>query len=139
MLVKEIMIRKIITIDVEDTVLTACDKYRDFKVGSLLVIDNGVCVGIVTERDLIERIICMHRDPEKTKVREIMSSNIVTVHALDSIEKALEKMKENRIKKLPVISDNKTVGVVTITDISNAKPELSRRFIESWVKPRWED
>ena len=81
----------------------------------------------------------MRKDPEKTRIDEIMSSDIKTVFALDNIEKALAIMKEFRIKKLPVISNDEIVGIVTVTDISKARPELSDRFMESWIKPKWQD
>jgi acetoin utilization protein AcuB len=68
-----------------------------------------------------------------------MSSNIKTIHPLDTIEKALEIMKINNIKKLPAVLKEDIVGIITVTDISKAKPDLSNRFIESWVKPRWND
>jgi len=139
MLVKEIMTKNVITIGANNTILECANKYRDFKVGCLVVEENGFCVGIVTERDLIERAICERRDLERTKVREIMSTPIKTVYALDNVDKAVQVMKDHRIKKLPVISNNSIVGIITITDISNARSELTKRFMESWVKPRWED
>jgi CBS domain-containing protein len=113
--------------------------YKEKKVGCLVVVDDETCVGIVTERDLIERSICQRRDPEKTKVREIMSQNIKVVYALDTAEKALETMKKYKIKKLPVISSEKVVGIVTITDIAEARPEISKRFMETWMKAQWRD
>lgn len=139
MLVKEIMTKKVVTINSNDTVFDACLKYRDKKVGCLVVTDKESCVGIVTERDLIERTMCLHKDPEKTKISQILSSNIKTVQPLETLEKALEIMNKYKIKKLPVISDNDVVGVITITDIAYARPELTKRFMESWVKPRWND
>jgi CBS domain-containing protein len=139
MLVKEIMMKNVVTIDADASVLDACMMYKAKKVGCLVVIDDETCVGIVTERDLIERSICQRRDPEKTKVREIMSQNIKVVYALDTVEKALETMKQYKIKKLPVISSEKVVGIVTITDIAEARPEISKRFMESWMKAQWRD
>ena len=85
MLVKEIMTKKVVTINFNDTVFDACLKYRDNKVGCLIVTDKESCVGIVTERDLIERTICEHKDPFETNVGEIMSSNVKTIHPLDNI------------------------------------------------------
>jgi CBS domain-containing protein len=139
MLVEEVMIKNVMTIDRDKTVFDACNMYKDYKVGCLIVTDKGKCVGIVTERDLIERTICLRRDPEKTRINDIMSSNIKTIHPLDTIEKALEIMKINNIKKLPAVLKEDIVGIITVTDISKAKPDLSNRFIESWVKPRWND
>ena len=66
MLVKEVMTKKVVTINPNDTVFDACIKYQNKKVGCLIVTDNESCVGIVTERDLIERTMCLHKDPEKT-------------------------------------------------------------------------
>src|SRR5512136_1219007 len=103
MLVEEVMIKNVMTIDRDKTVFDACNMYKDYKVGCLIVTDKGKCVGIVTERDLIERTICLCRDPEKTRINDIMSSNIKTIHPLDTIEKALEIMKKNNIKKLPAV------------------------------------
>ena len=93
MLVKEIMTKNVVTIAADASVFDACMMYKEKKVGCLVVVDNETCVGVVTERDLIERSICQRRDPEKTKVREIMSQNIKVVYALDTAEKALETMK----------------------------------------------
>jgi len=138
-LVKEVMTKNVIMIDRNKTVLDACNMYKDYKVGCLIVTDEGKCAGIVTERDLIERTVCLRRDPEKTKVGDIMSSDIKTLHPLDTIDKALEIMKENNIKKLPVVISQGIVGIITVTDISKARPDLSNRFIESWIKPRWND
>ena len=137
MLVKEIMKGDVVTIDSNEPVFNACLLYRDRKIGCLVIVEKGKTVGIVTERDIIERTICEGKDPKKTKMGEIMSSNIKTVHALDKIEKAIEIMNTYKIKKLPVIMDNRLVGIITVTDISKARPELSERFIESWVKPVW--
>ncbi len=139
MLVKEIMIKEVVTIEPNDTVFNASIKYRDKKVGCLIVVDKEICVGIVTERDLIERTICMRKDPEKTRIAEIMSSNIKTIYALEKVEKAMEIMKKHKIKKLPVVLGENIVGIITVTDISRARSDISKRFIDSWVKPRWRE
>lgn len=139
MLVKEVMTKDVITINKDDTVLEACNIYRDKKIGCLIIIEGGSCIGIVTERDLIERTICEHRIPEETKIEEIMSSDVKTVHALDTVEKAIQIMIANNIKKLPVIVSEGIVGIITVTDISKIRPDLSKRFMESWVKPIWRD
>ena len=139
MFVREIMTKEVVSIDSNDTVLNACLKYRDKKIGCLIVTEKEHCVGILTERDLIERTICPGKDPKTTKIKEIMSSDVKSIHPLDKIEKAIEEMKKYKIKKLPVISNNDILGILTITDIGTAKPELTERFMESWIKPRWID
>ena len=133
MLVKEAMTKDVITIRAKKTVLDACNKYRDYKVGCLVVTDNDFCVGILTERDIIERTICQNRDPKKTLVKEIMSSDTKTIHALDTIDKATEIMIENKVKKLPVVVNERLVGIITVTDISRARLDLAKRFDDSFL------
>jgi len=137
MIVKDAMTKKVITIDRNATVLDACNKYRDLKVGCLVVTDKSECVGIVTERDLIERTICARRNPEETKVGDIMSSEIKTVHALDTLEKAVQIMKQNNIKKLPVILNEEIVGIITVTDIARTQQDPSKKSARSWIETEW--
>jgi len=137
MLVCEIMNKDLICIDCNRSVLDAFKMYRDAKVGSLIVVDKNKLVGIITERDLIEKTI--DKDIKKALVKDIMSSDIITISPLDTLETALNVMKKNRVKKLPVLSSSKLKGIITVTDIAYARPELTKRFIESWIKPRWED
>lgn len=139
MLVKEIMTTPVVTLDCEKTVFEACNMYKDRKIGCLVITCNKNTVGLVTERDLIERSICDRKDPEKTKIKEIMSTNIQTIHELAKLEGAIEIMVKNNIKKLPVIKNQQIIGIITATDISKAKPALSKRFMDSWVKPKWKD
>ena len=100
MFVKEIMKEDVVTIDRHRTIVEACNKYRDYRVGCLIVTDDKQCMGIVTERDIIEKTICMNRDPEETSIEEIMSTNLKTIHPSDKVEKALEIMNEYKIKNL---------------------------------------
>jgi len=140
MLVEMIMRRHVVSIDRDKTVLGACLKFKQYKIGSLVVKnENNSCVGILTERDVIERAICHQKPPETTLVKEIMSREVKTIHPLEKIDKAIKIMKKFHIKKLPVIQGNSIVGMVTITDISYARPEMAKEFMETYVTPRWVD
>jgi len=139
MLVKEIMTKNVVKIEEDKSVYDACIRYQDNKIGSLIITKKDICVGIVTERDIIERTICEKRDPSKTMVSEIMTKNPKSVHPLEKIENALEIMKLDNIKKLPVMKEKDIVGIITVTDISRARPDLSKRFMDSWVRPIWKD
>lgn len=133
------MTKEVIKIEYDKTVLDASNMYKKFKIGSLIVTKNGECAGIVTERNIIERTICEGKSPAEITVGDIMSPRIITVHILDNLEKAIEIMIKYNIKKLPVVSKGKMVGIITVTDISRARPDLSQRFMDSWVRPRWRD
>ncbi len=126
MLISEIMSKDVVKVDNTKTVFDVCNIYKKRGVGSLVVIKDDMVVGIVTERDIIERVIIKLKDPKKTKVEEIMSRNIKTIHASAKVEKAVEIMKEYKIKKLPVILNNDILGIVTITDIANILPNYSK-------------
>ncbi len=139
MLVKEVMTKNVVTIEENKSVLDACIIYKNLKIGSIIITNKDIAEGIVTERDIIERTICERKDPSNTAVSEIMTKKIISIHPLENVEKALEKMKEYSIKKLPVINKDKIVGIITVTDISKARPDLSKRFMDSWVRPDWED
>ncbi|HEC81897.1 MAG TPA: CBS domain-containing protein, partial [Thermoplasmatales archaeon] len=73
MLIQEIMKKDVVTISKNDSVFDASIKYRDYKVGCLVVVEQQRCVGVVTERDIIERVVCEKKDPVETRVEEIMS------------------------------------------------------------------
>jgi len=138
-LVKEVMTKNVITIKKNQSVLDVANIYKKYKIGCLVVKENGNCIGIVTERDIIERTICEKKSPVNTKVEDIMSKKIITIHSLEKLDYAVELMIKNSIKKLPVVKENEIVGIITATDISRARPDLSKRFIESWVRPIWQD
>ena len=118
MLVEEVMTRDIVTIESDKSVYDACKCFSDEGLGSLVVKDKDITVGIITERDTIERVILKDKDPKKTKIKDAMTTNLITVHALSPLERAAQIMKESRIKKLPVILNNEIVGIVTETDLT---------------------
>jgi IMP dehydrogenase len=138
MLVKEIMSKPVISVEENDTILTAAQKYSHHKIGSVVVTKQTHLSGIITERDLIERALCEQLDVNQTPAKIIMSTNITTTHPLVSIENAITLMKKHKIKKLPVIQNNHIIGIITITDIAHARPDLSKRFMDTWMKPRWD-
>ena len=138
MLVEEVMTKNVVKIDCNKTVYEACNEYSKNKVGSLVVMDKDIVVGIVTERDIIERVIVNKKSPKNTKIIDIMTPSIKTIHALAPLEKAARIMRESHIKKLPVILNNEIVGIVTETDLtqtieafSEAVEELTRFYAES--------
>ena len=118
MLVEDIMTKNVIDIESNETILEACKKYTTHHVGSLIVKDKNTPVGILTERDIIQSFTKMDTDIKTTMVNEVMSQEIKSVSAKETIEKAAEIMKENNIKKLPVVLDNEIVGIITESDIT---------------------
>jgi len=118
--VHEIMTKKVETINSDSTVFEACEKFQKFNMGSLVVVDAEVIVGIITERDVIKQIILEKNNPRNTLVKNVMTPNLKTINSVAKIEEASSVMKKNDIKKLPVIYNDSLVGIITDTDISRA-------------------
>jgi len=120
MLVQEIMTKRIESINSDEFVIEACKKYKKHKLGSLIVMEEDTIVGIITERDVIEKIILGGRNPKLTLVKDIMTPNVKTINSLATIEEAVEIMKKYNIKKLPVVYNNIVVGIITENNITYA-------------------
>jgi CBS domain-containing protein len=131
MLVNEIMVKEVITISSDDTVLEACKRYSRFKIGCLIVMNEEKMAGIITERDIIHRVIIKQKNPFTTKVDDIMSRDILTIHPSADVKDAADIMGKHKIKKLPVLSDNGSLaGIITITDIANVIPNFLKIIAE---------
>lgn len=124
LMVRDVMTKAVKTVRVDDSVMEAVQKMNKFRISSVVVTEGKRPVGILTERDILERIVEHCIDPRVIKVRESMSSPIVTIRPHMSIEEAAGLMAQKKIKKLPVIADDKLVGIVTSMDIMRAAPKL---------------
>jgi signal-transduction protein with cAMP-binding, CBS, and nucleotidyltransferase domain len=90
--------------------------------------ENKKPVGIMTERDLLKRVLSKSKQLGKKKVTEVMSENLVSVSPQIEIEEAARLMYEKKIKKLPVIEKGKLLGLVTLTDILRIHPQIIRMY-----------
>ena len=119
------------------TVLDAVTRMVEGNVGSLLVMEAGRLVGIVTERDYLRRVTLEGRDERVTPVSEIMSREIAYVTPATSIEECMAVMTERRIRHLPVLSEEKqVVGIVSIGDVVKHKMsqlQFERDQLDSYV------
>ena len=133
----------IIRVSVDSTVAEAA-KIMDAKnIGSLLIEENGKIIGIITERDILKKIVAKGKDYKNINVREIMTSPLITIGSEKSIEEANEIMSQKKIRRLPVESNGDIIGIVTIRDVSNAlRYSLGRSIVEnsetSYYKPSYE-
>jgi len=97
---------------------------RSWKVGSVIMVEDGRPVGIVTERDFVEKMIAEDRLPSKVRAREIMSSPLVTVGPKESVAEAGRKMARLRMRRLPVVTGDELIGMLTENDITKLSPSL---------------
>lgn len=95
------------------------------EVGAVAVVDDGELKGVMSERDLVYRIVAAGLDADKTKVSDIMTPDPVTVQASETLSHALEQMRDRKFRHMPVLDGNKLVGMISIRDMfAAAKAEL---------------
>jgi CBS domain-containing protein len=91
------------------------------EIGCLVVMKKGKPIGIMTERDVLKKIVCGHKDPEQTRVSEIMSKPLIVGKVgMDWLE-AVKLMLNRNIKKLPILDGERLAGLVTLTDIARMR------------------
>jgi len=116
--VKDVMVTEVVTADAESNVREAVERMNDYDIGCLIVKEREQFVGILTERDVLRRVVTEARNPEETLVRDVMSKSLTVVGPEASLEEATFLMLERGVKKLPVVEGKKLVGIVTLTDIA---------------------
>lgn len=87
-------------------------------VGSLLVVDEGRLVGIVTKRDLLARVLATRRDPKATSMRQVMTREVVVISPKDTVADAMATATRSRCAQLPVVDDDRICGVVSATELA---------------------
>jgi CBS domain-containing protein len=132
--VRDVMVREVITVDENSTVKEAVDIMNEFQIGSLIVLERGKAMGMVTERDFLKRVIAEGKDVMTTKVKEIMTTPLVVVEPSTDLEEAVKLMFQSKIKKLAVVDANKLVGIVTLTDIARFQPQMIRMLKQLTAK-----
>ena len=121
---EDVMVKEVITIDEKSTVKEAAEVMNKFEIGCLIAVRDGKAMGIITERDLLKRVVAESRDATKTKVKDIMSSPLVVVEPSMELEDAVKLMFQMKIKKLPVVDGKRLVGLISLTDIARFQPQV---------------
>jgi CBS domain-containing protein len=120
MKIEELMTKSVITLPADASAYEAVKLLNKNKIGCLVVVHNREIVGILTERDLLERVLEKCRNPKETGISEIMTKHVIVGKPDMELSEATRLMFESRVKKLPIIEGNRLVGIVTLTDIARA-------------------
>jgi CBS domain-containing protein len=118
-LVRDVMTADPACVSTSDTADKAAQLMRDKDVGSIVVTENGGNVhGIVTDRDIVVRAVADAKHPEETPVGEVCSSDPTVISADDSIEDAVQQMRDHNVRRVPVVEGDKPVGIVSLGDLA---------------------
>jgi signal-transduction protein with cAMP-binding, CBS, and nucleotidyltransferase domain len=119
-IVADIMSSPVTTIDGEVSVRDSSQTMIDKQIGSIIVTEHDQPRGIVTERDLVERVVAPCRDPNQTKIKEIMSTPLITISKETGILDAMREMRKKDISRLVVMDDGALIGLISEKDVIRA-------------------
>jgi CBS domain-containing protein len=129
--VKEVMTPGPTSIATDALVVEAARRLASEDVGSLPVVDGDRLVGMVTDRDIVLQVVAKDLDPNKVPVSDVCSESPVTAEPDEALDEALERMAKERVRRLPVVSDGRLVGILAQADIARtARPESTGRLVE---------
>jgi len=114
------MVKDVITMPLDASVYEATKIMNKKRIGCVVVAYNGGIVGILTERDLLERVLEECKDPKETKISDVMTRKVIVGDPDMELVEATRLMFDNQVKKLPVVEGNQLLGLVTLTDIARA-------------------
>jgi len=114
---RDIMKEQVVTVDSTATVMDAAKKMDEKNIGCVIVMEKERPLGILTERDFVKKI-AINEKPMSTPVRNVMSSPLISIDPDATVWELAELMKLKRVHKVPVIQENKLLGIVTTTDIT---------------------
>jgi len=124
-LIREVMTPNPRTLDATATAEAASSVMRDEDVGAVIVAEDDQARGLVTDRDLVVRVMAEGRNPSRVKLADICSADVVTVSPDDSIDKAVGLMRERALRRLPVVENGRPVGIVSMGDLAQNRDPKS--------------
>ena len=116
--VKDVMTKAVISVDATVNVNDAAKMMEDAKVGAIIVMENNTPIGIITDRDFAVKIVA-HAYPITTSVKKIMSAPLIGINPEESIWAVADLMYARGVHKIPVIDEDKVIGIITATDLVN--------------------
>lgn len=123
------MVKDVVTVQTDVSAHDAVKLMNKNRIGCLVIVYNGKILGILTERDLLERVLEKCKNPKETKVSDIMTKHVIVGKPDMQLVEATQLMFKNKVKKLPIVEGNQLVGLVTLTDIARAT-SIDKKTIE---------
>jgi CBS domain-containing protein len=124
--VRDVMTRTVVTAPPDMSAAEAGKKMVENRVGNIIIIKEGRPVGIVTESDMVAKVISKNVKPGSIKLEQLMSQLLITTKSSDDINDAVLMMAQKKIRRLPVIDDGALVGIITDADVIQASSEINQ-------------
>ncbi len=128
--VGDAMTRGVIYVRPDDNVQRAAEIMKKNDIDSVIVMEKDNGIGIVTDRDIIAKIVAEGKDPRKVTVAEIMTSPVITINPEADIDDAARKMRDKNIRRLIVTKDNRIIGILSEFDLIRVEPALHLLIME---------
>jgi CBS domain-containing protein len=125
------------TVLLDASAFEAAKAMAEEDVGSIPVVDaDGILAGIVTDRDIALRVVAAGRDPSSTPVREIASKDVIPAYPDEPLDEALVSMAHRQVRRLPVIEDDRVIGILAQADVAQeAKEKKTGQLVEEISRP----
>ena len=136
-IVKEAMKTNLAMVIPTTSVFEATKIMKKRKIGNVLIAKDKLLLGILTESDVIKKVVAEGKNPEEVKVEEVMTTPAVIIDPYVTLEEAMNTMGKCNVRRLPVIEDNELIGIITQKDISRMSPilhEISREWYDITVR-----
>jgi len=137
---KDFMTKEVVTIEATKTAADASKLMMKREVGSLLVVDAGKPVGLITDRDIVTRVLANDMNPAQIKVASFMSQPLIMANSDTPMIELAKLMDEKNIRRVPIVEEGRVVGIVTSTDMGKASkilaPYLLPRIPEIYLTPK---
>ena len=133
-IVRDIMSKDVKVVGADSSVKEVVAAMNKFNIGSIVVVQSERPVGVISERDILRRVVEPSLAPETLTARQVMTSPVFTIRETATVDEAAKLMAKKRVRKLPVMSKEELVGIVTFTDIVNAVLTMIS-ILEELVRP----
>jgi len=131
MYVKEIMRSDVKTARPDSSVREVVEKMNRFGIGSIIVVQERRPVGIITERDILQKVVEHCLDPNLCKAKDIMTTPAITAKEELTADEAANLMATHKFRRIPIVRDNELVGIITATDLIEKNPLLVQHLGKS--------
>lgn len=136
--VREVMTTNVFAVTVDSPVLDVVRLMVEKNIGSVVVFQGENAAGIITQRDVMDRVVLRGLNPQKTKAEEIMSAPLITTSPDEDVDRLIVLLSQKRIKRLPVMSGKRLLGIISTTDIIAFRGHaVNQALLELYRKHAW--